>query len=130
MKGYFMAITFSGFNTVDTDSSNNYKLYDIELVKRDILNHFFTRKGERVMRENFGCIIWDYLMEPLTEYVVDIIKKDARKICESDPRVSVINVLVTKPVEHSIVIELDLQYHPFDVVDKFVVEFNNKERGE
>ena len=33
---------FSSANAVD-----NFKLYDIDLVKQDIINHFYIRKGEK-----------------------------------------------------------------------------------
>ena len=57
-----MAI-FKGFSTIDKVRAP-YTLTDIDLVKRDLLNHFYTKKGERLMKPNFGSIIWDLLMEP------------------------------------------------------------------
>ena len=51
-----MATIFRGFSTVDTVKAP-FSLSDMELVKRDLLNEFNTRKGERVMRPNFGCIV-------------------------------------------------------------------------
>ena len=58
-----MATLFKGFSTVDKVRAP-YTLTDADLVKRDLLNHFYTRIGERVMRPTFGSVIWDYLMEP------------------------------------------------------------------
>ena len=60
-----MAVLFKGFSTVDKNRAP-YTLTDTNLIKRDLLNHFYTKKGERVMRPNFGSIIWDMLMEPET----------------------------------------------------------------
>ena len=58
-----LATIFRGFSTVDNIRAP-YSLYDDDLVKRDLLNEFQTRKGERLMRPDFGSIIHDLLMEP------------------------------------------------------------------
>ncbi len=77
---------YKGFSTIDPDNSNS-RLYDFDLVKQDILNQFRTRKGERVMNPSFGSIIWDLLMEPLTDEVREALNQDIVEICNSDPRV-------------------------------------------
>ena len=53
---------------------------DIELVKADLINHFYTRIGERVMRPDFGCRLWDYLGEPFTESLKDDIIHECKRI--------------------------------------------------
>jgi hypothetical protein len=45
---------YKGFSSNET--KNNFKLYDIELVKRDLMNHFYIRKGEKLENPNFGTI--------------------------------------------------------------------------
>jgi phage baseplate assembly protein W len=77
---------YKGFSTVDP---TNYgaKLYDFDLIKQDIINQFHTRKGQRVMNPTFGTIIWDLLMEPLTEQVKEALTTDITNICNADPRV-------------------------------------------
>ena len=77
---------YTGFSSVDPTNAGS-RLYDFSLVKQDILNHFNTRKGERVMNPNFGSIIWDLLMEPLTDQTRDALNQDIVEICNSDPRV-------------------------------------------
>lgn len=77
---------YKGFNTIGASNSGT-KLYDFDLIKQDILNHFNTRKGERVMNPRFGSIIWDLLMEPLTDDTKDALTQDISEICNSDPRV-------------------------------------------
>ena len=52
-----------GLSTVDKVRAP-YTLVDSALVKRDLLNTFYTKKGERLMRPNYGSIIWDLLMNP------------------------------------------------------------------
>jgi len=77
---------YKGFSTTNPDSRGS-KLYDFELIKQNILNHFNTRKGQRVMNPTFGTIIWDTLMEPLTPNIRTVLTKDIEEICTSDPRV-------------------------------------------
>jgi hypothetical protein len=35
--------TYKGFSSKEIN--RNYKLYDIDLVKQDLINHFYIRKG-------------------------------------------------------------------------------------
>lgn len=81
---------YKGFSTQNSDGST--KLFDFELIKQDIINHFRTRKGERVMNPQFGSIIWDLLMEPLTDEVRDALQKDITDICNFDPRVTPLQI--------------------------------------
>jgi phage baseplate assembly protein W len=55
--------TYRGLSTLG--QNKKFRLTDIELVKRDLLNHFQIRKGEKLMNPNFGSIIWNMLFEPL-----------------------------------------------------------------
>ena len=48
--------TFKGFSS-KADRSN-YKLYDFELIKQDLINRLSVRKGERVENPEFGTIIY------------------------------------------------------------------------
>jgi phage baseplate assembly protein W len=77
---------YVGFSTVNPKTPGN-KLYDFELIKQDIINYFNTRPGERVMKPEFGSVIWSLMFEPLTETTRQLIQEDILKICNSDPRV-------------------------------------------
>jgi phage baseplate assembly protein W len=77
---------YRGFSSANTDTADT-RLYDFDLVKQDIINQFNTKKGERVMNPNFGSIIWNLLMEPMTEAVRTALSEDITRICNSDPRV-------------------------------------------
>ena len=72
------SFTYRGFSSKET--SNNFKLYDIDLVKQDLINHFYIRKGEKLENPNFGTVIWDMLFEPFTENAKNIISKDVEDI--------------------------------------------------
>jgi phage baseplate assembly protein W len=77
---------YLGFSTVDNTNPGS-KLYDVELIKRDLINHFNTRKGSRVMNPTFGTLLWDYLMEPLTDNTRTLLQAEVTSICSADPRI-------------------------------------------
>ena len=113
---------FRGFSSLDGNLST---LYDIELVKRDLLNQFYTRRGERVMYPNFGSIIWDSLFEPFTDSLREEIVEDTRRILDSDPRLEVENLIVDE-FEHGIVIDATINYVPFAQTDRLAIEFDRR----
>ena len=67
--------TYKGFSTVGNDFGT-VKLTDQDLIKRDLLNHFAIRKGEKLMNGNFGTSLQDLIMEPLTEQTKNAILVD------------------------------------------------------
>lgn len=84
---------YVGFSSVNPAGT---KLFDLELIKQDILNQFKTKKGERVMNPTFGSVIWDLLMEPLTDRVKQVLEDDINRICNSDPRVTPIRIEIVE----------------------------------
>ena len=120
---------FKGFSTAGVSLTKDWTFYDIELIKRDLMNHFNTRPGERVMRPDFGCRIWDYMMEPLTGGMRDLIVTEAIRICESDSRVSVNDVQVYT-MGAGIRVEMTLSYDPFSVIETFFVDFDARQDAE
>lgn len=97
---------YKGVSTLDENNSSS-KLFDLDLVKRDILNHFNTRKGSRVMQPDFGSIIWDLLMTPLTPSTKDQLVADVNAICTFDPRVIPTQMDITE-YENGFILELTL----------------------
>ena len=47
---------FKGFSS--RSERTNFKLYDFELIKQDLMNRLSVRKGERVENPAFGTIIY------------------------------------------------------------------------
>tara|TARA_B100002019_G_scaffold291007_1_gene310034 strand:+ start:1027 stop:1416 length:390 start_codon:yes stop_codon:yes gene_type:complete len=123
-----MATTFRGFNTVDNIRAP-YSLYDVELVKRDLLNEFYTRQGERLMRPNFGSIIWDLLMEPEDVTTEQDIRDDIERIVGKDPRVK-LNETVLYISDHTIRAEVHLNYVQANTDDILYLEFVNNSGGD
>ena len=113
--------TYRGTSTVaDTGS---FALYDIALIKQDIINHFHIRKGEKLENPKFGTIIWDILFEPLTEDVKEIILDDVTTIINYDPRVQVSNIVVSE-YESGIQIECELTYLPYNISESLRYRFD------
>lgn len=116
--------TYRGFSTVSIESQSA-ALYDLPLIKQDIINHFHIRKGEKLENPEFGTIIWDILFEPLTEQVKQLIITDVTDIINADPRVRPSNVVVTQ-MEQGIQIEATLTYLPYNITETLRFGFDNK----
>tara|TARA_B100001057_G_scaffold308987_2_gene309054 strand:- start:5788 stop:6159 length:372 start_codon:yes stop_codon:yes gene_type:complete len=119
-----MATIFKGFSTVDKVRAP-YSLFDQELVKRDLLNEFNTRKGERLMKPNFGCIVWDLLMNPEDSITEEEIREDIQRICDKDPRVKVLDIILYT-ADHTVRAEVQLKYVQSNTEDILFLEFVNK----
>ena len=112
---------YRGFSTIDRNKK--FKVSDIELVKRDLLNHFSIRKGEKLMQPDFGSIIWNMLFEPMTSDVQAMIVDDIKRVANYDPRINVTNVLVNE-LDNGLQIQLDITYLQSDYSDKLTLNFN------
>ncbi len=115
------AFVYKGFSTLN--DSNNTQAYDINLVKRDLINHFYIRKGEKLENPAFGTIIWDMLFEPLTTQTKKLIADDVQAIVNYDPRMQVNSVSVTT-TDLGIQIAVNLTYLPFNVNEQMTLNFD------
>jgi phage baseplate assembly protein W len=116
-----MATTYKGFST--QAGNRNFRLTDFDLIKQDILNHFNIRKGEKLMRPNFGTIIWNVLHEPFTEDLKSVITQDVKAIASYDPRVSFDNIIITE-FNQGLQIELQLRYVLTNQTNVMLMNFN------
>ena len=114
--------TYKGFSSVSADSKS-YSLYDLALIKQDIINHFHIRQGERLENPTFGTIIWDVLFEPLTEDLKQLITKNVEQIINYDPRVNANSVIVTT-YESGLQIECTLTYLPYNIQESLQFKFD------
>ena len=119
-----MAI-YKGYNTVGNKSTKT-RLEDSDLIKRDLINHFNIRKGEKLMNINFGTIVWDVLFEPLTEDLRDAIIEDVTEIANYDPRIITESVLVDE-YEHGILVELSIRYKNTNQVESMRFAFDQNQ---
>lgn len=112
---------FSGYSSIGKRIPD-LKLYDIELIKQDLINHFMTKKGERVMNPSYGSEIWSLIFEPFNESIKDQIIADVKNVISSEPRVRLINLNVSE-FEYGIAVEALLDYIPFETVDTLYATF-------
>ena len=120
-----MATIYKGFSTIG--QTTKFRLTDFDLVKRDILNHFYIRKGEKLMNPSFGTIIWNVLHEPFTEDLKSVIQADIESIASYDPRVSFDNIVVTE-FDQGIQILLDLRYLQTNQSSLVNLQFDNNSK--
>lgn len=115
------SFAYKGFNSLE--SKKNYRLYDVDLVKQDLINHFYIRKGEKLENPEFGTVIWDIIFEPFTEEVKNIISKDVETIINYDPRIAV-NEIQIDSTDQGIRIQADITYIPFNINEKMTFNFD------
>jgi len=113
-----------GFSTVGKIDPP-YRLVDLELAKADLMNAFMTHRGERVMRPDFGSIIHDLLFEPFDEETKQAVLEDAIEIVRQDPRFTAVNI-DAKELEHTLRLDLTLNYVPLDTISSMTVEFDRQ----
>ncbi|RYD64498.1 MAG: hypothetical protein EOP83_09620 [Verrucomicrobiaceae bacterium] len=119
---------YKGFSTQEAERTRRWTRYDVDLIKRDLLNHFQTRIGERVLRPEFGCRIWDYLNEPLTPALRQDIITETVRVCSADPRIIVHSVNVFD-FPNGLRIEITLDFVGIAVEQTFRVDFEDRQSG-
>jgi phage baseplate assembly protein W len=112
---------FKGFSS--RADQNNFRLYDFELIKQDLINRLSVRKGERVENPEFGTIIYDVIFEPLTEALKQAIADDIAKNLNADPRLSTQDIVVSES-EHGISVQATITYVPYNITEKLTFSFD------
>ena len=115
------SVTFKGFSS--RAEHQNFKVYDFECAKQDLINRLSIRKGERVENLEFGTIIYDCLFEPFTEVLKDQITEDITANLNADPRLATEEIIVQE-VDHGIAIQATIKYMPLDITEKLVFKFD------
>ena len=115
------SITFRGFSS--RADKNNFKQYDFEVAKQDLINRLSVRKGERVENPEFGTIIYDAIFEPFTEALKDAIVDDVTANLNADPRISTQEILVSE-ADKGIAIQATITYVPLNITEKLSFNFD------
>lgn len=116
-----MANIYKGFSTIGKVRAP-YTLIDGELIKTDLLNELKTRRGERVMRPTFGTTVYDILMNPLDDFVIEEVREEVRRVIEKDPRVE-IDEIFTQTLDHLIRVQVQLRFLPTLDEDRLFLEY-------
>lgn len=118
-----MATVYKGFSTV-VRQKPPYTVTDVELVKIDLLNHFNTKKGERVMMPNFGSSIHEVIMDPLDALSIDIIREDVRAVLSSDPRAEMQGSPIIRDFDTTVRVEVELIFAGRTTAEHLYIEFD------
>jgi phage baseplate assembly protein W len=123
-----MAIaTYKGFSTVNNNFGSS-KLTDTDLIKRDLLNHFAIRKGEKLMNGEFGTSLRDLIMDPLTDETKAIVIQEVNAVIENDPRVRSEGITLDE-YENGLQIEMSVRYVIDNQVENLVVRFDRPDNA-
>ena len=114
---------FKGFSTVQGPTTR--KLHDIELAKQDLINHFHTKKGERIMSPGFGSMIWQLMFEPWNDTIEEAVKEDCINIVANDPRWRLEGVS-TYSNNNALSVQLRLFYQPTDQLEVMALTFDRE----
>ena len=115
------SVTFKGFSS--RANQQNFKLYDFEVAKQDLINRLSVRKGERVENPEFGTIIYDAIFEPFTDGLKEAIIDDVTANLNADPRISTQEILVTE-ADKGIAIQATITYVPLNITEKLRFNFD------
>ena len=115
------SVTFKGFSS--KAERQNFKVYDFECAKQDLINRLSVRKGERVENPEFGTIIYDCLFEPFTDDLKEQIIDDVTDNLNADARINTEEILVTEK-DHGIAIQATIKYLPLNITEKLQFSFD------
>lgn len=116
---------YRGYSTLNNDFGA-VRMTDEDLIKRDILNHFAIRKGEKLHNPNFGSSINDLIMDPLTEETKDLVLQEVQAIIDSDPRVNAQEIIVDE-YENGIQVEVNLLFVTTNQSERLLINFNRQD---
>lgn len=118
-----------GYTTVDREITSQ-TLTGLELAKRDLLNHFHIRKGEKWTDPQFGSMLPYYVFEPLDENTIELITDDVFTVVSYDPRFEPIdNNVVVDQDAHYVTVSVRLLYVPTTTATDLQIKFD-REFGE
>ena len=119
-------VTYIGYSTVGTTYGSK-TLTDVNIARRDLLNHFYTRRGERVQNPTFGSILPDLVFEPLDQETERLANDDVNRIITNDPRWKPIENLLSKPDDHTLYNRVSLEYIDTGTAEELFLYFTGEE---
>ena len=97
---------------LEVDHTGAIRLTDgADELDRSIRVVLLTAPGERLMRPDFGCRIWDLLFEPVTPNLLGLIAEAVRDaLARWEPRVVVEDVQPTPDPDDAALIRISITY--------------------
>ncbi len=118
--------TYVGYSSIG-ETIGSRSLEDIDIARRDLMNHFNTRKGERVMNPEFGSILPELVFEPNDLTTITAAQEDVDVIVNNDPRWKVLETLVDKPDDDSIEVKVRMEYVDTGTAEELFLRFTGEE---
>ena len=116
---------YRGFSTLQGNFTST-KVVDVDLIKRNLLNAFAIRKGEKVGSPGYGSGVLDLVMEPLTEEVKNLLLEEVTATIAQDPRVS-LQQLVIDEYANGLQAQINLLYVQSNQSESLVINFDRQD---
>lgn len=92
-----------------------------QALKADLISLLTTRRGQRPMRSKLFSPIYDYIMEPLDDFIKSELKKEIEnKVAEFIPQISITAILFTEE-ENLLTIEITFRIDTFFGVQDTII---------
>jgi phage baseplate assembly protein W len=82
-----MAAVYKGFSFKNWQKNKTFVLTDVDLVKRDLINHIQTNRDSRTGLRGFGTTIDRLIYEPFDGNTIALVSEQVREVIDYDPRV-------------------------------------------
>ena len=118
-----------GYTTIG-EKNTSKQLFDLDLAKQDLSNHFSIRKGEKWTNPEFGSNLPYYVFQPLDDITVDLIQQEVSNIVNYDPRFNLSSEIVrVEEDKNAVTILIQLLYLPTTTATELEIKFD-RESGE
>lgn len=82
-----------------------------EDIRQSLHIYFYTKVGERIMRQDYGCIIHNYLFDRLDRSILDVLIFELKQnIGNIEPRINVNNIEIKPVIPEEGSIEINIEY--------------------
>jgi phage baseplate assembly protein W len=114
-----------GYTTIN-QQNGSLRLDGLELAKRDLINHFHIRKGEKWTDPDFGSNLLEYVFQPLDDFTTDAINEEVNDIVSYDPRFELDRQsIVVDQDTHSVTVTVKLLYLPTTTATDLQIKFDS-----
>lgn len=112
---------YRGFSTIG-NPFGKWRKTDLETLKQDLINHFYIKKGEKLMNPEFGSNVPLMVMEQLDEQTRQAIIADVKEVIANDPRLVASSVDI-REYDQGIQISIQMVYPEYDLSNTINLNF-------
>ncbi|NET83391.1 MAG: GPW/gp25 family protein [Moorea sp. SIO1F2] len=107
------------------DTQGDFQLAEYEeSVRQSILIILGTARGERIMRPDFGCGIYDLVFEPNSAATTARVSEAVQEaLLRFEPRIDVVDVRVQSPIPEQMLVNIDYRVRATNNVFNLVYPF-------